>query len=938
MKKIFLLIIIIMISISIFANYDAEWYEENELCVKFSNFGVFGYDLSTGDPGGYWPSDYPSENYIYGAGIWVGALIDTNSGLFDTLVTCGYRPGSGISEFVPGFDASVSRIYDDPEVRVYLSGEENGGFLWPIRTINNKDSIFSHNDLYAFFNDKDTFQHFFAENKPLDIEVKMYVYSWKNPFMENTLFIRYTIKNARTDGKTLENVFFGLNIDNDIGNEAGTSANDLLGFIDTITTDYWNISDTLIRMNTVYQFQQDSETGWHDFPGIITYTVLESPEAKENIDLYGDGDFIINQGDEVGLTSFTQYTLQTDPVNKIERYLTMAGYDIVNFDPSDPQASYEPFPNWGQGTSGYPGKTMYSGNAGDQRFSMSSGYFDLLPGESKDFVIAVYINKQAEDIVPTASRLIHFWKNRDEMIGNRLHFYKPAEDTTISDIYSVIWQCDTVMDSFYIYVMNKYEDTLLFEKGENTFSYDLDPSLLPDGIYRMYVCNYDSFYATMFTEFREIIIDNPNENCTPKLISFNKEINGDTVDFYWSAIDPDNSELNYTLEIKNDNTDLIYSLTDTTYSVDAYKLLPNGDYDVTLIVEDDSLAADTLFNNLTINIYRSGDDITNLVSGNSNLIKIRALTYDKDSIVHHSYDVIFDNPIYYDYNDIRLPYIVYDKFTFLNMVVDTVKIDLNNDNDVYYSPIFNGIGLEFTKNNIADPQYDSIKVTNDIGTPYVDSILNCESYSSTFWLGGRDLILYWHELNDSLYADIIIDEYLDTLYYDSVQGFNYFYGTQSNCSDYIFANTVTRASMYIPGGYIYFNKPGAFPIAMDTTMAPEEGEIWRLYASGGRLPIKGDVYTFTPTGIKNKIIEYKSGFFLKHNIVNKQLIMNITGNNEEYEINVYDLQGRYISNIYNGKVSGIKEINKRLDLPNGVYFIKDTKHSNIKPIKMILLQ
>lgn len=65
-----------------------------EMCV--SNFGKFGQDETGNNAGMWWPVN-SGENYIYGAGSWFGTIVDN-----DTLVTIGYGPSGGQSEYVPG--------------------------------------------------------------------------------------------------------------------------------------------------------------------------------------------------------------------------------------------------------------------------------------------------------------------------------------------------------------------------------------------------------------------------------------------------------------------------------------------------------------------------------------------------------------------------------------------------------------------------------------------------------------------------------------------------------------------------------------------------------------------------------------------------------------------------------------------------------------------
>ena len=410
MKKLYLLIPLLFISLLLFAKWDMIWSQSNNLCITATNYGVIGHNVLTGDAGGYWPSGYPDENYIYGGGLWFAGLIDIDNGVsFDTLVSAGYNPSSGVSEYCPG-DGSDAPLYDNPLERLYNSVND-----WPPMNSDSSivfDSIVSDYDTYTFLSDMDSSQHFTYENYPLDILVHQFTYQWNNPTLVNTVFVRYIIKNARRDTHDIENAYFSFVMDGDIGNESGTLANDLLGFIDTMTVDYCGVNDTLMHLNIAYQFQLEPEISWTHDTHILSAIILESPNTgPDSIDLYHNGSYFIGPNSGIGLTSLSPFSLVNDPSTMEERYQMLAGYDHLYFDPSDPEASYEPFPSWGQGVSGYPGQTLDSIEAGDKRFSMACGPFSLAYGDSIAITVALTINMNPEDVVPNALTLMQAWQD-----------------------------------------------------------------------------------------------------------------------------------------------------------------------------------------------------------------------------------------------------------------------------------------------------------------------------------------------------------------------------------------------------------------------------------------------------------------------------------------------------------------------------------------------
>jgi hypothetical protein len=97
---------------------DMKWSDLNHWSCPFCNDGRWGIDITTGSgvAGGSWPQ--PLKNfYVFGGGPWVGGIVGN-----DTLVTMGYNPNSGFTEFGPtlcrywrqGTADSADRVYKYP--------------------------------------------------------------------------------------------------------------------------------------------------------------------------------------------------------------------------------------------------------------------------------------------------------------------------------------------------------------------------------------------------------------------------------------------------------------------------------------------------------------------------------------------------------------------------------------------------------------------------------------------------------------------------------------------------------------------------------------------------------------------------------------------------------------------------------------------------------
>ncbi len=916
MKRFILLFLLITISISLMSDWDMEWADIGQLNMTITNYGILGYNVLTGGSGGYWPAGYPAENYVYGSGIWFAALVDTlisgTDTLRDTLVTIGYNPNSGCSEFVPG-DGSDGPAYSNIYEIVYKSTSN-----WPPKDADGTtifDSTLSMQDTYCEYSDKDASHHFTSENKPLGIQVNQFTYSWVGPLLEDIQFIKITVKNDNPDFRDLKKCYFAYTADLDIGNESGVSANDILGFVDTIT-----ISDTLMQLNTGYQFQLEEEAGWSHTPGIPSVVYLSSPIATYDIDLYHDSSYIIPMGDEIGMTSFNHFSLVTDPTTKQQRYQVMAGYNHMNYDTLDPEASYSPFPDWGNNNPGYPGQNEHSTQSGDKRFLMSCGPFDLPYGDSVSIVFAIAISKNPDDLIAHSLIVINLWNN---YLNNKITLLAPADGAEISSNANFSWQPFAEKDSFRFDIAGVYNDTVLMFTGANSGIYNFNTLSLPDNKYKWNVWNYDYWFFESHSDKRLVIINNPNVNGVPHIDAFDANIPSDRCYLTWDIFDPDGDNILKHIviirEIYND-TLLTINTYDDNYSFSAYNYLPDGDYKAFIRAIDDSLASDSSCDYFSYNGTRP-QDISSATGGNNNTISINAIAYNIDLIKANKYTVHFDYPYLDTY--IHLPYIVYDSTESALVLSDTAVFNKYASNNPYYSALFDGIGLEIIIADSFSMSYDSVKVINDIGTAYPESLLSISDIPGLQFFGGRDIDLYWHLNGDSIYVDPTLSGYTDIVPYNIIKQYNYLFGTSTTPYEYLNNSTASRTVMYVAGTNLYFNAT-ARPSPMNALWYPEEGEIWRIYSSGDRLPIKGDVYTFIPSGIDNRSNQQALMLNLNNHIIfNNALIMNITGYGI-CDINLYDITGRMVNKLFSGTINGYRSISIKNSLPTGIYFIKET--------------
>jgi hypothetical protein len=358
-----------------------------EMCI--SNFGKFGQDETGSGSGCWWPIGSSGQNYIFGAGIWFGT-VDSITG--DTLVTIGYGPSGGQSEFGPGLkDMPISH----PNAIIYMYPDP-----WPAPPdtfpMAPQDTV-SHQDSWCCFNDCDSNYHMAGDTRPIEIEVYQTVYAWDISEIEDIIFFTYDVKNV--SGHNLQDCYFGVCTDCDIGNEAG-AANDLCTGI--IERTYIIDNDTIIVDDVAYQWQEQEEPGWDSFPGVIGFDLLQTPfdlvpgEDKDGdgiLDQYErDSSYYVNnlpqymwdidndgvpdwrdpsQWPQIGMTAFKIFSLAFEPGTDPDRYLTLAGYNYQT-------GIYEPYDTI------IPDPT-------DQRFLMASGSLNLAPDSSVTLVFAVLL-------------------------------------------------------------------------------------------------------------------------------------------------------------------------------------------------------------------------------------------------------------------------------------------------------------------------------------------------------------------------------------------------------------------------------------------------------------------------------------------------------------------------------------------------------------------
>lgn len=309
--------------------------------IACTNYGPF-VNPGGGNSGGYWNG--PGYNYIYGGGLWFAATTPSNV----RAVSCGYNPNSGQYEFCPSTaDGNTSGYLSDASLRVYVSTNPADVLNWP-RVENGKKIIKSRQDSYCTYSDIESPFGFSGSNAN-NIVVEQISYAWNYADNNDIVFFIFHVKNKNSF--TLTNCRIAPCLDCDIGSESGTNANDLTTF------DY--------TRNLAMQYQTTNESGWPR-TGVVGFRFFEGPMnntgATVNVVDVGTPNYShsIAPGDPLGMTVFRIFTIDIDPQDDENRYLTLEGINYTNMIRDDYDETGDDAP-------------------GDKRFVMASGPFLMGP-------------------------------------------------------------------------------------------------------------------------------------------------------------------------------------------------------------------------------------------------------------------------------------------------------------------------------------------------------------------------------------------------------------------------------------------------------------------------------------------------------------------------------------------------------------------------------
>ena len=253
-----------------------------------------------------------------------------------------------------------------------------------------RPELLGDQSLWWIMNDRGNV-HEWSQTPPIGLEVHASVFAFQNTNIGGDIsFYRYRIINKNV--YPLTDAFVSMWVDSDLGN----ASDDHFG------------SDSLLHLGYMYNADALDENGYGNAPPAIGYTFLVTPVAPVD-ELDNDRDGTADEpGESVGMSSAVTFSGGGnspfgDPFQGEQMYNYMMGLAqngspiTVGGDGSNFSSEITTFMYSGDPVTGsfwsenrpYMDSTIPPNPPQDRRFMVSGGPFELLSGESTEFVVAV---------------------------------------------------------------------------------------------------------------------------------------------------------------------------------------------------------------------------------------------------------------------------------------------------------------------------------------------------------------------------------------------------------------------------------------------------------------------------------------------------------------------------------------------------------------------
>ena len=911
-----------------FAIWSTRWHDDGLLKLAITNYGRFGYENAA-----EWPKG-TGQTYIFGAGIWVGAIkfkgvtttlaeditADANAirvasieGLDSTgilkiggeLVHYSGISGDTLLSCIRGFAATTASAHSaGDEVKAYYAAFDlgynpsSGGTELVPGDLPNEPNYDDTTERVLFSNDPadtalwplrdatgapivvSTEDSYAIGNDmdsshadhPLGIKIIQVGYCWNYTLYQDFLFLNYYVVNATDD--TLEHIYMGVVCDADVG--AGDYRDDLAGF------------DT--ERNLGYAFDSDgSVPGWPNPPGYVGFDFLESP--------------VDSLGNQLGLTAFKIIHNpgvggpgEPDPSNDDQAYQLAAGYNYTS-------GEYHPFDSISTPT--------------DIRFLQFTGPFDLAPGDTAKIVIAVIMGEDLEDLQANSDLAQTLYDIN--FVTNWAHVLYPNGGETLSGDVEITWEdssafgADMLVDIYYS--RDNGETWIPIVQGiPDEGSYTWNTEGVPDGTrYRIRVSVYDTLAVGEDISDTIFTINNPG-NGAPDLVLISPQrgtVSGD-VEITWWAADADGDPLTIDLFLVQTATGDTFYIAQGIENTGSYTfnsaVVHNADYRLYAVAYDaDTFAIDSSFSTITVlNDHQVLDGLVH-AQGGCNTVSINPLVYYPESLVTRTYEIRFNRiqpqPTY--------TYTILDSATGEVLAEGALSVDLDGHMAKDYSPIIDGIAFEFTSliNGDMFRIIDFSVVQNVSGFDGTLQMMMQDSlgtappdYNYRWAFRGSDYMIYWIADSATGQTTMRVVDITNGVEvpFDSTTGDNWFLGLPNSPSRYL--DPSSHRGFYLSGKFFWFNRRNTM------TVPPGPGDVWRVLCSGPRVPSDGNVYYLHVQTTPQAVDELASSPIVAPSLIvspnpslgatNLKLAID---RKTDIRIVIYDVAGRMVRQLANGR-------------------------------------
>ena len=216
--------------------------------------------------------------YLFAAGLWVGALIVDETGLTEP------RVSTGADGYVAG---QAHEFYPDDESRIIERSTRSSAYNGLGEYVSSDEAV-SEQDFIAVYADTLVDNQFTppvngVTHRPLGLRITQKSFSWSYEYASDIIIIDYEVENVAS--QYLKNLYIGLYVDADVGRRGYQEKNldDIAGFIEQA---YDSARGQWIAVNTAWIADNDGrdediDTG-NDFtcPDVTGFRVLRSPNPK----------------------------------------------------------------------------------------------------------------------------------------------------------------------------------------------------------------------------------------------------------------------------------------------------------------------------------------------------------------------------------------------------------------------------------------------------------------------------------------------------------------------------------------------------------------------------------------------------------------------------------------------------------------------------------